>query len=248
MAVNAQTPTPTKKPSGVTHKYSTPVSKVTPTPANVLGETDEERPEDEIEDADEYEPEFGANWTATKNSNKKDYKVFFDWKALPQVRGYSIQISKVPGAAPQKKISTYKTDWTFKTIAPGDWYVNLIAQNRDRSWSKIYYWKVTVGPKIEATETDTEDVLSVKTKVEKIMKKFSRTQAQSENDVLADSDEEDPLEEDIPILKKQFQCDCSKSCKTIRSCAEANFLLFQCGCGNLDADDDSIPCENKCGE
>ncbi len=242
MSVHAQTPTPTKKPSGVTHKYSTPAATNTPAP-EVLGEDDEV--------VEEEEPEFGANWSQTKNSNKKDYKLVFDWKYLPDVRGYSIQISKVPGASPQKKITTYKTDWTFKAITPGEWYVNLIAQNRDKTWTKIYYWKVIVGPEPTEspnTEVDEEEVLSIKSRVESMMKKFSSSQAQQDNDILSDMDSEEPLENDIPILKKQFQCDCNKSCKTIRSCAEANFLLFQCGCGHLDADDDSVPCENRCGE
>lgn len=192
---------------------------------------------------------FGANWFETAGEND-EYALLFDWTSIANVRGYSIEISKNGGAAPQKKITTVRTEWNFKNVTPGEWYINMIAQKKDRTWTDVYFWKVQVGPPqpTEAPEpevTDEEQVLSVKTKVEQMLKKAGRSLSTS--NLLDDSDEEDPLDEDIPVLKKKFVCDCEKSCKTIRSCAEANFLLFQCGCAHLDADDDSIPCENKCG-
>lgn len=43
-----------------------------------------------------------------------------------------------------------------------------------------------------------------------------------------------------------FTCDCSKSCTTIASCQEATFQLQQCGCTNLDGNNDGIACNSLC--
>ena len=44
----------------------------------------------------------------------------------------------------------------------------------------------------------------------------------------------------------KFKCDKKKYCKHISSCAEAMFLLNQCGIKRLDRDKDGVPCENIC--
>lgn len=41
-----------------------------------------------------------------------------------------------------------------------------------------------------------------------------------------------------------FACNCSKTCKQISSCAEAQYLLNSCGCGARDGDDDGIACDS----
>jgi hypothetical protein len=41
-------------------------------------------------------------------------------------------------------------------------------------------------------------------------------------------------------------CDCSKTCKNISSCAEAQYQLNTCGCQARDGDDDGIACDGDC--
>ena len=43
----------------------------------------------------------------------------------------------------------------------------------------------------------------------------------------------------------KFECNCSKTCPNISSCAEAQFLLNECGCNARDADDDGIACDGR---
>lgn len=45
---------------------------------------------------------------------------------------------------------------------------------------------------------------------------------------------------------RKIECGNCKYCSEIKSCAEAYFLLNQCGCSSLDRDKDGIPCENLC--
>lgn len=40
-----------------------------------------------------------------------------------------------------------------------------------------------------------------------------------------------------------YTCDCSKTCKEISSCAEAQYQLKTCGCTKRDADGDGIACD-----
>ncbi|MBD3238642.1 MAG: hypothetical protein GF332_03325 [Candidatus Moranbacteria bacterium] len=43
-----------------------------------------------------------------------------------------------------------------------------------------------------------------------------------------------------------FSCDCQLTCRQIKSCAQAKYLLKDCSCLKLDRDQDGIPCENIC--
>lgn len=45
---------------------------------------------------------------------------------------------------------------------------------------------------------------------------------------------------------RKIECGSCGYCSEIKSCAEAYFLLSQCGCSSLDRDKDGIPCENLC--
>ena len=45
---------------------------------------------------------------------------------------------------------------------------------------------------------------------------------------------------------RKIECGSCKYYSEIKSCAEAYFLLNQCGCSSLDRDKDGIPCENLC--
>ena len=43
-----------------------------------------------------------------------------------------------------------------------------------------------------------------------------------------------------------FSCGSKRTCKEMRSCAEARYYLNQCGLRRLDRDSDGIPCESIC--
>lgn len=207
----------------------------------------------EVTATPEAQLEFGANWYETENRNKKDYQLLFDWTSLPNVRGYSLMISKEPGASPQKKLTTVRTEYTFKTVTPGEWYVNLIAQKKNKEWTEVYYWKVQVGPLPTPTPeaVDEEEVQSIKTRVQNMIKNFTR---QSEEEA-EEEQEETVLGEDDTInqllldrtKKKSRGCNCDVSCSQVRSCQEVYRLFYQCQCTNLDGNDDGIPCNNQCG-
>ncbi len=49
-----------------------------------------------------------------------------------------------------------------------------------------------------------------------------------------------------PSSPSSFTCDCSKTCSVITTCAEATFQLNQCGCKNLDGNNDGIACNSLC--
>jgi endonuclease YncB( thermonuclease family) len=44
-----------------------------------------------------------------------------------------------------------------------------------------------------------------------------------------------------------FACGTKRSCREMRSCAEARFQLERCGIARLDGDGDGTPCETLCG-
>lgn len=43
-----------------------------------------------------------------------------------------------------------------------------------------------------------------------------------------------------------YDCNCSKTCPNMSSCAEAQYQLNVCGCGQRDADNDGIACDADC--
>lgn len=51
-------------------------------------------------------------------------------------------------------------------------------------------------------------------------------------------------EEVKPTKSPQYACNCSLTCKsTIKSCAQAQYLLNECGCSRLDGDKDGTACD-----
>lgn len=181
-------------------------------------------------------PEVGAFWQTEYNDEKKAYRVSFDWLSIPGVRGYAVEISKTPGELVTQKVDTIRSAWTFASVSPGDWYINLAAQKRNGSWTKVYYWKVKLAPPVLPTETpfptpdDGEAVLGIRSSVESILNTLKMKQ---------DAPPKEPT-------GKKYTCNCDKSCRAIFTCTEAYFQLNSCGCAHLDADEDGIPCENKC--
>lgn len=53
-----------------------------------------------------------------------------------------------------------------------------------------------------------------------------------------------PVVEEKPApVNDGFSCDCSRTCKQISSCSEAQYQLNTCGCSVRDADNDGIACD-----
>lgn len=46
--------------------------------------------------------------------------------------------------------------------------------------------------------------------------------------------------------KKGYSCNCSKTCKRIKTCEEAQYQLDICGCSKRDGDKDGVACDNMC--
>lgn len=51
----------------------------------------------------------------------------------------------------------------------------------------------------------------------------------------------------LNMTSDEFDC-APKYCKQMRSCKEARYHFEVCGDGDLDRDDDGVPCENVCGK
>lgn len=49
-------------------------------------------------------------------------------------------------------------------------------------------------------------------------------------------------------VAQDWSCNRRPYCTQMRSCAEADFYLRQCGHGERDGDNDGIPCEALCGK
>jgi hypothetical protein len=43
-----------------------------------------------------------------------------------------------------------------------------------------------------------------------------------------------------------FACEGKRTCREMANCAEARFYLLRCGAGQLDRDNDGVPCESLC--
>lgn len=191
-------------------------------------------------------PFLGANWKTTWNFQKKGYEVYFYWTPVSNSQGYSIAVSKKAGQMPRKEVRTKEPYYRFLSISPGQWYVNLIVKNKDGSWTQPAFWTVNLAdPESEPQSTATPegllsvtpspdpDVLSVRSTIEKILKKSK-----------------DASLDDVLNIGTMSSAKCSKacselSCKTL-SCEEATEQLNECNCKNLDSNNNGVPCENKC--
>jgi len=76
---------------------------------------------------------------------------------------YSIGISKTAGANPGPKADTTSTNYTFKDVKPGKWYINVKA-GRSCGWGDISYWTVNV-PQVKPTIYFSESIISEKERV-----------------------------------------------------------------------------------
>ena len=58
--------------------------------------------------------------------------------------------------------------------------------------------------------------------------------------------ENPPQQQRANAPRPGYTCNCGRTCPQMRSCAEAYFQLYDCGCGRRDGDNDGVPCENIC--
>ena len=49
-----------------------------------------------------------------------------------------------------------------------------------------------------------------------------------------------------PVNEPSYACNCSKTCKQMSSCAEAQYQLNVCGCSARDGDHDGVACDADC--
>jgi hypothetical protein len=86
--------------------------------------------------------------------NTCNYDVSINWDDSNYSDRYSIAISKSAGTDPGLYPDTNTNSHTFTNIAPGKWFINLKAGNRERWTNIISYWDVTlpvVTPRLSAS-------------------------------------------------------------------------------------------------
>ncbi len=81
------------------------------------------------------------------------YDVLFKWKDN-QFRNYSLQISKAQYADPGNNSDTVVPVWTFHSISPGTWYINMKFEVNG-VWSKVTSWTIDVPAWTSPSPTDT---------------------------------------------------------------------------------------------
>lgn len=87
------------------------------------------------------EPEAGATWEYRLDSKNGNYALEVDWIHVPGSSGYSVSLSKVPGADPGDKITTKRSSRHYKQVSPGKWFLNLKTHKQNR-WSKPIFWEI----------------------------------------------------------------------------------------------------------
>jgi hypothetical protein len=98
-----------------------------------------------------------TNANINKKINAKNtcnYDVNINWEDSTSSDRYSIAISKSASTDPGLYPDTYTNSHIFTNIAPGKWFINLKAGNRERWTNTISYWDVTlpvVTPRLSAS-------------------------------------------------------------------------------------------------
>lgn len=91
--------------------------------------------------------------TFIPHTNEALYDLQMDWGDTSAL-SYSIAISKTAGGNPGPNPDTNSSDFLFRNIAPGRWYVNIKANVGGR-WSEIAYWTIDVPWWVKPTPTPT---------------------------------------------------------------------------------------------
>lgn len=97
-----------------------------------------------------------GSWTFTSNGCNQD--INFSWDKGNNDEFYSLAISKVRGADPGPKADTTTTNFTFKNVKPGKWYIN-VKPGRSCGWGSTYNWTVDV-PDVKPQISFYESVIS----------------------------------------------------------------------------------------
>lgn len=92
-------------------------------------------------------PNTNGTWQFIQN-NAGEVDLHFDWDR-PDGRGYSITLNKTAGANPGPLADTTKSEYTFKDITPGRWYVN-VKEIMNGQWSQITYWEIDVPSDVKS--------------------------------------------------------------------------------------------------
>jgi hypothetical protein len=203
-------------------------------------------------------PQFGANWEFSYRADRRGVDMDFDWTSIPGKQGYALGMSKKPGQRPRERIATTRSQWTFRSVSPGTWYVNLMARDKQGIWSDVWYWTVEVPRPAVPSPTPTEalfDVERLETPVPTdILLPEGGPSEEEEGEVQSVRTKvERILEQSAKKTKKKsasagFKCNCQKTCRSVATCSEAYYQLNTCGCVELDPDGDGIPCDNRCSE
>lgn len=189
-----------------------------------------------------------ATWEFRREPSKRTYELNFDWLSISGATGYAVGITEAENDWEPEKPVTIRSARIFPNLQPGVYFVHIAALLETGVWTPIYTWKTvtpldvsaissptpTPHPTLSITSDSTE-VQSIRSRVEEII------------NALRSANNGGLLQEDTPA-KKRFTCNCDKTCKTVSSCSEAYFQLNTCGCAHLDADQDGVPCLNKCGD
>lgn len=95
-------------------------------------------------------PTQGTVNFSTSNEDWCTHDISMTWSGATGATGYSVGISQSPGIDPGPIADTSNTYYTFKSIAPGKWYVNVksISSTWETSANQVVYWEVNL-PKIE---------------------------------------------------------------------------------------------------
>ncbi|MFW5704165.1 MAG: hypothetical protein ACOCXQ_04965 [Patescibacteria group bacterium] len=96
-------------------------------------------------------PDAGATWEYTKDPEYGYYSLEVDWIHVPGSSGYSVSLSKVPGADPGNTITTKRSSRHYKQVSPGKWFLNLKTQKQNR-WSKPIFWEIYLPMEGEISE------------------------------------------------------------------------------------------------
>jgi len=95
-------------------------------------------------------PTSGTQNYSPSSDNWCNYDVVANWSGAGTATGYSVALTKIAGGNPGSLIDTADTNYTFKNIPYGTWYLNIRAHNSYGWASNITYWTLSV-PKLIPT-------------------------------------------------------------------------------------------------
>lgn len=89
-----------------------------------------------------------ASWNYFINS-EGGVDMMIDWDR-PDKKLYSIVLSKYAGGDPGPNADTNESEYVFKNVKPGKWYIN-IKEEFDGYWSEVAYWTADIPNNVKET-------------------------------------------------------------------------------------------------